>query len=298
MSVSTAGMVARQRFGAAIKDLRLHARAAEGSGAKIKQLDAARAIKRKTVDRVSRFERGEAWPESWELAALLKLYNSDLTNRVRLETMLGEGQAIQNAWWTAFEDEFPESLIQFIAYEDSARKITTCTGLTLPALLQTEGYAHALTRAQTGSTTDLVERSVELRLKRRGVFDKSQPPAVEALFSVGALQQLVGGKAVMEAQLESLIADAERGVSMRIVPHDASALPVYMFHILEFGGNDEKPIAAVDSMTGMTFRKTPKDAREVREFRRTFDVLRDAALSPELSLELIITMRKELTRAP
>lgn len=298
MAVSTAGMVARQRFGDAIKDLRLDARAADGTRIKIKQSDAARAIKRKTVDRVSRFERGEAWPEPWELDAMLRLYNSDLTNRVRLETMLNEGQAIQNAWWTAYEVDFPESLIQFIAYEDAARKITTCTGLTLPALLQTEGYAHALTRAQTGSTTDLVERSVELRLKRRGVFEKSQPPAVEALFSVGALQQLVGGPKVMEAQLESLIADAERGVTLRIVPHDASAVAVYMFHILEFGGVDEKPIAAVDSMTGMTFRKAPKDVREVREFRRTFDVLRDAALSPEQSLDLINSNRRELTRAP
>jgi hypothetical protein len=295
MSVNTAAMVARERFADALKTARLAARTP--TGAKIKQIDISQALGRDTVDRYSRLERGTVWPDDEEWPVILQVLNVDLETRVALDTMRREGMAIGSAWWTAYEDEFPESLIQFVAYEDAARKIATCSANTLPALLQAEGYARALTRAQTGSSTDTVERSVELRIKRRGVFEKSQPPVVEAVFSIGALRQLVGGVEVMAEQLDSLISDANRGVSMRIVPYSASATPVYMFHILEFGGVDEKPIAAVDSMTGMTFRKAPKDAREVREFRHTYELLRDAALSPEQSLETIISKRKELTRA-
>lgn len=84
---------------------------------------------------------------------------------------------------------------------------------------------------------------------------------------------------------------------MRIVPFSSSVTPVYMFHFLEFGGADEKPIAVVDNMTGMTFRKVSRDVREVREFRHTLDILRGAALSAEQSLELIQSKRKELSSA-
>ncbi|WNI17649.1 DUF5753 domain-containing protein [Actinacidiphila sp. ITFR-21] len=297
MSVNTAAMVARERFAEALKAARIAARTPQGES--VKQIDVARAMGRETVDRYSRLERATAWPDDAEWSIILRALHVDLETSVRLDTMRREGMAIGQGRYAEFDDEFPESLLQFVAWEDAARLVKTCSANTFPALIQCERYAEALTLAQTGSPRGdySVTRSVELRMKRREIFEKSQPPSVEALFSEGALHQLVGGAEVMAAQLDSLIVDAKRGVSMRIVPFGASATPVYMFHILEFNGADEKPIAAVDSMTGMTFRKVPKDAREVREFRRTYDVLRSNALSPEESLEMIITRRKELTRA-
>ncbi|MER8003308.1 helix-turn-helix transcriptional regulator [Streptomyces sp. NPDC095613] len=296
MAVSTAAMFARQRFGDALKRARLAART--NSGARIKQSDVAAAFGRRSIDRVSRLERGLAWPEAEEWRTLLHVLNVDAETRARLSAMRDQGMSIAEAWWTDFDGEFPDSLIQFVAYEDAARTISTCSGQTLPGLLQTAEYAHALTRTQAGSvfTEHAVERSVELRARRRSILDKDPRPTVEALFSEGALWQRVGGADVMVRQIDSLLADAsERDVVMRVVPYTASAPPVYMFHLLTFG-EDEKPIAAVDSMTGMTFRKAPREAREVREFRQSFDRLRRSALSPEESLDKMTAIRKELSR--
>lgn len=294
MSVSTAGIVARQRFGLALKDVRTAARNADGGP--IMQTDAARAIKRRTIDRVSRMERGAVWPEPAELAALLRLYGADVETRVRLETMLREGTAISSAWWQEFEDDFPETLLQFVAYEDAATKIVTSAGNLIPGLLQSPEYAHAVTAhlAKQTVTTHLIERSVELRARRRQVLDRDNRPAVEAIIGEAALRQQVGGRAVMVAQLDALLEDAsQRGVTFRVIPFDAPATTTYFFHLFEFGGADELPIAAFDAVTGMTFRKATKEVRGVKGF---IEACRDLALSGEDSLEMMKTIRKEMSR--
>lgn len=293
MAVSTAGMVARQRFGEALKKVRLDARTSKG--AQIKQIDAARAIKRKTIDRVSRFERGAAWPDLSELRTLLKLYSADVPTSVRLETMLEAGTAITEVWWQDFQDEFPESLIEFVAYEDSAHEITTCNPNIIPGLLQTPEYGRALTSelAKSSFNPSSVERSVELRMHRRGILVKEPRPAVEVIMGEAALRQQVGGRDVMLAQLDAIMGDAtERGVSFRVIPFSANATLTYTFHMLSFGGA-ETPVAAFDAMTGMSFRKGLKEIRGLKGFLEDLRVL---AVSPTDSLEMITTIRKELSR--
>jgi Domain of unknown function (DUF5753) len=295
MAVNTAGIVARQRFGEAIKSERLTSRAADGAA--IKQIHAARVIKRRTVDRVSRFERGEAWPEPWELDALLKLYGSDLASKVRLETMFHEGQAVGHAWWSEYEGEFPDSLLEFIANEDAAKTVTTCAGNVLPALLQTEEYAASLTTRLAGSVLprDTVDRSVELRRKRRGIFRKAVPTPGEFIFSEAALRQQTGGLDVMREQLDSLLDDVgSLPVTLRVVPFSAAAASVYMVHLLEFAGADEPPVVVFDTKTGMTFQRRPKAIRESKYY---IEAMRQLACSPMESATLVKTIREEMASA-
>lgn len=295
MSVNTSALVARRNFGEALQEARKAAR--QPNGQPVRQVDVARALKRGTRDRYSRLERGLAWPEPDEWEVIRRVLHMDLATKVRLETMMEAGQAIASAWWTEFEGEFPESLLQFVAFEDAAQRITTCAGNLLPSLLQTERYARALTAGVAGSvlTPDAVERSVELRRNRRRIFNKPNPPAVEFIFSEAALRQLAGGKSVMLEQLESLIEDgSSRAITLRVVPFTAVATSVYMLHLLEFGGADEKPMTAFDSMTGMTFQKRPS---EVRENRHYIEAMRKLAFSSLESMAMIKTIKKELTSA-
>ncbi|MET8828948.1 helix-turn-helix transcriptional regulator [Streptomyces sp. NPDC004610] len=287
MAASTAGMVARQRFGAALKQARLQA------PTPIKQIEAARKIGRKTVDRVSRFERGEAWPEPKELKALCALYGADDATRARLEMMLTEGRAIAHAWWAEFEGEFPESLTEFIAYEDSASAITTCVSNVVPGILQSEDYGRALTSYNARSTMapNLVERSVQLRRLRRGVFDKPNPLTVEAIVGEAAIRQRIGGSEVMLRQLDALVEDVtQRDVTVRVIPFEAQSTLTYTFHILDFDGAGDRPIAAFDAMTGMSFKKDKKEVLGLKEFVKS---LRELALSPEDSLTRIKSARKD-----
>ncbi|MGW1180169.1 DUF5753 domain-containing protein [Streptomyces drozdowiczii] len=292
MAINTAAMAARERFGHALQEVRKAARLP--NGAPVQQIDVARALGYKSYHRVSQMERGLTWPKDSEWKSLVKVLSMGLETRVRLETMRTEGMSIADAWWTAFEGEFPESLIQFIAYEDRAHRITTCAPNVLPSLLQTESYGRSLTAKMAGSvlTADEVERSVELRRMRRGIFSKPNPTVVEFLFSEAALRQQAGGRDVMLGQLDSLIEDgSSRSISLRVVPFSAPAPSVYMVHFLEFGGADEKPITAFDSMTGMTFQKRPK---EVRENRYYVEAMRKLALPHLESIAVIKSVKKEM----
>ncbi|MFJ3270977.1 Scr1 family TA system antitoxin-like transcriptional regulator [Streptomyces sp. NPDC086776] len=295
MALNTAAMAARKRFGNALQEARKTARLTTGEA--VQQRDVAKALGYKSYNRVSQMERGLTWPKDNEWKILVKVLDMDLTTRVRLETMIAEGKATAGAWWTEFEGEFPESLLQFVAFEDAAQRITTCAANVLPSLLQTERYARSLTTGVAGSvlTADAVERSVALRRNRRHVFTKPNPAVVEFIFSEAALRQEAGGKELMLEQLEALIEDgSSRTVSLRVVPFTAVATSMYMVHLLEFGGADEHPLTAFDSMTGMTFQKRPK---EVRESRYYIEAMRKLACSHLETMAMIKKIQKEMSSA-
>ncbi|WP_405668006.1 Scr1 family TA system antitoxin-like transcriptional regulator [Streptomyces sp. NBC_00055] len=295
MALNTAAMAARKRFGDALQEARKAARLTTGEA--VQQRDVAKALGYKSYNRVSQMERGLTWPKDNEWKILVKVLDMDLATRVRLETMITEGKATAGAWWTEFEGEFPESLLEFVAFEDAAQRITTCAANVLPSLLQTERYARSLTAGVAGAvlTADAVERSVALRRNRRRVFTKPNPAVVEFIFSEAALRQEAGGKELMLEQLDALIEDgSSRTVSLRVVPFTAVATSMYMVHLLEFGGADEKPLTAFDSMTGMTFQKRPK---EVRENRYYIEAMRNLACSHLESMAMIKKIRKEMSSA-
>ncbi|MFF9310894.1 helix-turn-helix domain-containing protein [Streptomyces sp. NPDC014748] len=289
MSVNTSAMAVGRKFGLALKEARLAARRPDGRP--VRQVDVAEALERSTRDRYSRLERGRSFPEPDEWETIKSVLNLDLATQARLEALMEAGQEIAGAWWREFENEFPESLLQFVALEDAAERITTCATNVLPALLQTADYARALTSRLAGSvlTTEMVDRSVELRRNRRAIFARPTAPVIEFIFSEAALHQKVGGRSVMLKQLDSLIQDgSSRTVTLRVVPFDAIAPTMYIVHLLEFGGGEE-PVMAFDSMTGMTYQKRPKDMRENRYY---IEAMKNLALSHDNSIELIKELRE------
>ncbi|MEV5264797.1 helix-turn-helix domain-containing protein [Streptomyces werraensis] len=294
MAVNTAAVAARQRFGRELKKVR------EGTlrdGRRVQQIDVAKAMGRSSYHRYSQIERGTSWPKDDEWRTICKFLNMDAVTRATLSTMRSEGMSIASAWWTEFQDQFPDSLIEFIAFEDAAARITTSAVGTIPALLQTEDYAREWSKSVASSvlTVDQLERSVSLRRNRRNVLKGPQAASLEVIISEAALTQEVGGRRVMVKQLDALIEDAEyRKVTYRIITHKAPATVVYPMHLLEFAGEGETPIAVLDSMTGMLLRKSP---REVREARYYLDSMRSLAIDSVKSLELIKTARKEMSRA-
>ncbi|MFE5853186.1 helix-turn-helix domain-containing protein [Streptomyces sp. NPDC056500] len=293
MAINTAAMFARQRFGQELKKVRLATRI---KGTLIKQIHVAQAMGLARYDRYSRIERGESWPTDKEWKAIVRCLQMDLETRTRLGTMRTEGVSIAEAWWTAFDTDTPEPLITFVAYEDAAQKITTCVGSMIPGLLQTADYARTVTTklASYSMAPQAVDRSVEFRANRRRVFEKALPPTVEAIIGVAALHQRVGGIKIMTEQLDSLVEDAEkRRVVLRIVPFSAPAPVHYTFNLIEFPGADEEPIAAFDTLTGMSFLKSATEVRGIRGLVRS---LRGLALDPTESLESIKALRNEMSR--
>ncbi|MGW3153740.1 DUF5753 domain-containing protein [Streptomyces sp. NPDC001089] len=292
MAVNPADVAARKRFG---EELQLVRENTLRAGQRVQQLHVALALKRKTYHRYSQIETGKSWPKDDEWAIICDFLEMDPVTRARLSTMRSEGMVVASAWWGQFKD-FPESLIEFIAFEDAATRITTSAVGTIPALLQTPDYARAWTRSVASSvlTEDQLERSVALRRNRRNVLDRPRPAALEVIVGESVLTQEVGGRDVMLQQLDSLIEDATtRKVTYRVIPKTAPATLVYPLHLLEFDGEGDNPIAVLDTMTGMLLRKS---AREVREARYYLDAMRALSVGALESLEIVRSIRKELSR--
>lgn len=293
MGVNLAASAARRRFGKALQQAR---EATTATGKKVQQIEVARALKQKTYNRYSRIERGETWPKDEEWPVICLALRLDEVTKATLTAMRAEGMAIEDAWWDEFQGVVPDSLIKFVAHEDGASSMTTLAGNVLPGLLQTKRYAQSLVLTLSGTvvTPHAADRSATMRSQRRKIFEKEPPPSVEAIFSEGALHQVVGGKEVMLEQLDALIEDAEAGrVSFRIIPFDAKATLTYMFTLLDFAGEGETPVAAFDQMTGMDFKDKPVDIRGIRTY---VDALRNVAMDEMGSLELMRNRRKEMAR--
>ncbi len=105
---------------------------------------------------------------------------------------------------------------------------------------------------------------------------------------------VVGGKTVMRAQLEHLLAImTQPGLTLQILPFSCGAHAGHggAFSILEFPNRSDSEVAYVESVAGHLYLE--KD-REVRARVEAFDRLRAAALAPGASADLIALVAREL----
>ncbi|MEO3874408.1 helix-turn-helix transcriptional regulator [Nonomuraea sp. B12E4] len=102
--------------------------------------------------------------------------------------------------------------------------IRTWEPLVVPGLLQTPRYAQALFASEPGVTEQWREEALTTRLQRQSVFERKDPLIYWALIDECVLLRPVGGKDVMQEQLEHLLVMAERpNISIQVVPLDVGA---------------------------------------------------------------------------
>ncbi|MFF5258273.1 DUF5753 domain-containing protein [Actinomadura viridis] len=122
------------------------------------------------------------------------------------------------------------------------------------------------------------------RLSRQAVLDKVYPPELSVLLSESVLDIPVGGPAIMRAQLDHLLAMAQRpNIVVRVVPRDAGAHegldgPFKVFTVRE------GDVGFVEAPTGGRLVPEPDQARELRA---RFDRIGHVALPVHSSQRLI-----------
>ncbi|MDT0441949.1 helix-turn-helix domain-containing protein [Streptomyces johnsoniae] len=162
----------------------------------------------------------------------------------------------------------------------------------IPGLLQTEAYARALMEAADPlRPPEKVEEMVAARLERsRRFFEKDQPRFWVVLHET-LIRAGTGGPAAAHAQLLHLAtAVREKKVVIQIFPL-ASAMPPPLNHMITFlTFEDAPPMVYIENeFSGRLIDDPEVHAR----YRRSYDWLRAAALSPEASLTLIESLIKE-----
>ena len=243
--------------------------------------------------KVSRIETGAVKIGVQDLKAILELYQTDNATR---ETMLGlVRQAKTRGWWYEFSDVVPPRSAHFYGLEDGASTIRQhCTSL-VPGLLQTEAYARALIGSIGDDTPDaVVDRRVELRLRRQQLLRRADPPELDVLLDEAVLHREIGGPGVMAEQLRHVQKWAGSGrVAVRIVEFAAPAHPADGSSFTIFGFADEtvRPVVFREQLDSNSFVDEPQ---QVATYQSALAAAKGAASDRERSNQLITERLREL----
>lgn len=243
-----------------------------------------------SATKISRLETGARRASLRDVRDLCRIYGVEdplpLLELARL--------AREPGWWSRFDDLGPRQQ-PYLGLEQEAVAITSYTMYYVPALLQTRDYARAIIRGIVRKIDPrILDDRVEARLTRQRRFDGPRPPAYRAIVDEAVLRRVVGGPAVMAAQLEAIMAWAARDIgSIQVIPFSAGAHASAdsNFDLLEFGeGSRQVPVVYVE---GLMDNRIHERASEIARYREAIEYLRDASLNPRDSVALIRQIRSE-----
>ncbi|MFF6847963.1 helix-turn-helix domain-containing protein [Streptomyces antimycoticus] len=170
--------------------------------------------------------------------------------------------------------------------EEKAERIQVVTSSTVPALLQTEGYARALFSAcHPKAATHHLDGLVAERMRRKRVFDREEPPPYWAIMDESALKRPIGGKSAMADQLTHILKVAESpDFTIQVLPFERGEYWMLGGSLTLLTGASGSTLAYIESFgSGELVEST----RRVIELTQQFDLVRGLALPERESLELV-----------
>jgi hypothetical protein len=191
-------------------------------------------------------------------------------------------EARQQGWWTKYDelkDYYP-----FIGLEQDATAITCFAMYFVPALLQTAEYAQALIKDIHPKTDpEALGQRVRARMQRQALLEQPKPPRYRALVDESVLHRVVGGAAVMKAQLIKILTLIDDGkVTVQVIPLKVGAYAAAdsNFDYLEFGDSLLPGLVYVEGLASDLYLESPSD---LARYAEAVESLRDVALNPRES---------------
>jgi transcriptional regulator with XRE-family HTH domain len=243
--------------------------------------------------KIMRIETGRTAPHPNDVRVMLGLYgvvdNGVLSGLLKLAK-----DARQRGWWYSYKDVLLSRFELFLGLESEADSIRDFELSMIPGLLQTDDYARELIRGLMAFDVAEIERRVELRMARQQILDREDAPHLWAILDEAAVHRVVGGKAIMKAQLLHLANSAEHGrTTIQVLPFSAGPHPGQAgpFIILGFAEPIEPEVVYMETVGGNLY---VDKSEEVRLFTTVFDQLRAVALSPSQSAAMLQALAGEL----
>jgi len=235
--------------------------------------------------KVSRLETGQRGASARDIRDLCNLYGLGEEQRRHLTDLAAEGK--QHAWWQSFDLSYST----YIGLESEATSIRDFGLGVIPGLFQVRDYAQAVTQAVVSVShhaPGAAERMVEGRMiRQQRILGAGNPPQIETIMDVAVLHRVVGGKAIMRAQLQHLLAVSELpNVTIRVIPYEAGVLPVpnNKFIVLGFAGLALPEVVYIEALTGELYLEQEE---QIETYKAAFQALRNLAASPEASRGII-----------
>ncbi|MGW0364108.1 helix-turn-helix domain-containing protein [Streptomyces sp. NPDC002990] len=249
-----------------------------------------------TKGKISRIENGHVPVRTPDLVALMEAYGvTDAEPRERLTSLaLRANRRRREGWWHEYASVLSDAYRDQIEMESICDSIRTYQVQMMPGLLQTPEYGRAVTVASRAwRTAEEIDRFVQVRLARQERLSGADPIEFWAVLAEGVLRQQVGGPDIMHAQLEHLLAMAERpNITVQVLPfvrgaHSGMFGPYVLLSFPQLASLD---LVLTEAPTGNIWMEREQ---EVACYRGLFDDARMAALPPTESLALIQRVAKE-----
>jgi transcriptional regulator with XRE-family HTH domain len=248
------------------------------------------------VSALIRAEGGRTSIADADLESLLQQYGVDAVRRERLHRLNRGSRA--EAWWDDYRNDVSAVYLDYVGYETGAAAIRQFPGTVVPGLLQTRGYAEALTAMSVESAR--VVPVVELRLRRQSeLAQRETPPRQYYILDEALIRRRIGirtNRAIMPEQLMRIVRavqDSDR-ITVQVIPfevgeHAGLSGP---FTVLEFAAGLPDLLYLDD---GRGFIELTNRDNRVAEYADHCERLREAALPAAESLALIRTVAEEIS---
>jgi transcriptional regulator with XRE-family HTH domain len=245
-----------------------------------------------SMSKLSRMETGHGVATPRDIRDVCSLYEvTDEAERERMLKLAAEGK--QAGWWQSYD--LPYST--YVGLEAEATAISDFQSSVVPGLLQTADYARAGHEgAMPRLSSEDIERRIEAKLTRQALLGQEDPPAFSAVLDEAVLHRMVGGPAVMSAQLGRLVEEANRpNVTIQVIPFALGAHPGVEsnFNILEMP-SPTPGVVFVEGLVGSIYLERPE---ELTRYREIFERLQALALSPKDTILLIAEIRAQSIKA-
>jgi transcriptional regulator with XRE-family HTH domain len=171
-------------------------------------------------------------------------------------------------WWTAYDTTVGPDATDIADAEDLATGIKTWQPNIVPGLLQTREYSAAVidVRRSLGEQEKSLAADglLALRERRKEILKRDRPPQMWAVVGEAAVLTQVGGRAVMDGQLQHLLNLAERpNITIQLLPFSAGAHAGMSgaFMVMSFDASLDG-IVFVENSGGNAFSDDPAEVRQ------------------------------------
>jgi transcriptional regulator with XRE-family HTH domain len=256
-----------------------------------------------SASKLSRLENGRSRPDLGDVLDLLDLYGVDGASRDELIAITRDAGNTR-AWLRAYPVMTPQQR-DWAELEAGCVDIREYAPMFVPGLMQTPEYARLRlisARPLAGPTSDgrgpeNLENQINARIARQALLTRRMDaPRYDAVLEETALFGRGGPPDILRGQAGHLRrVGALPNVTIRVLPRTATVGNWYLAHtsfsIYRFADPQDPETVAVEALERDMF---VNETDEVRHYATVYEWLRDAALSPEDSMEWLTEMTDKL----
>ncbi|MEV4746565.1 helix-turn-helix transcriptional regulator [Streptosporangium sp. NPDC049248] len=258
------------------------------------QEEAAGHLGYQSLSTVSKIENGLQGLKIQQLPHFFEVFGiTDPALREELRDLVR--RAGEADWWQRYEGVVDDPLGDYLSQVESASGLFVFNPLAVHGLLQTPGYARAVTEgSRVWKTPGDIDHFVALRLEhQRTMLERRSPLKIWTVLPEGLLRQEVGGRSCMRAQVEHLIhlARTNPTVTIQVLPFSAGAHAGMDGPFMLMSFPTGRDLVCIESLRASLHLNEPET---VELYRTASDLLKSDALSPKASLPLLTTIAKDL----